>query len=127
MMPQKPSVYNSPEGTSNLSRDASRFTTSDSTKNDSTTTTADTAPKMTNTERQPQKSMRKPDTVGPVGGARGFPVAPMAGAKPMMRPTRPIARPYSLLGYTDSATTWISGSAMPAPPACSRRDANSSG
>ena len=76
MMPQKPSVYNSPEGTSNLSRDASRFTTSDSTKNDSTTTTADTAPKMTNTERQPQKSMRKPDTVGP-----------MAGAKPMMRPS----------------------------------------
>ncbi len=116
MMPQKPSVYKSPEGTSNRSRDPSRFTTSDSTKNDSTTTTADTAPKMTNTERQPQKSMRKPDTVGP-----------MAGAKPMMRPTRPIARPYSLLGYTDSATTWISGSAMPAPPACSRRDANSSG
>ena len=67
MMPQKPSVYNSPEGTSNLSRDASRFTTSDSTKNDSTTTTADTAPKMTNTERQPPEVDEEAGYGGPDG------------------------------------------------------------
>ena len=116
MMAQKPTVYSRPDGTSKRSRGPSRFTASVSTKNESATTTTVTAPSTTNTDRHPQESIRKPDTVGP-----------MAGAKPMMRPTRPIARPYSLFGYTDSATTWMSGSAMPAPPACSRREISSSG
>ena len=116
MMAQDPSVYSSPDGTSKRSGALGRFTTSASRGNASAITTTVTEPSTTNTDRHPQKSMRKPEMVGP-----------MAGAKPMMRPTRPIARPYSLLGYTDSATTWMSGSAMPAPPACSRRAASKSG
>ena len=116
MMPQNPSVYSRPDAASKRSRGPSRFTASVSTKNDSATTTTVTAPSTMNTERHPHPSMRNPEMVGP-----------MAGAKPMMSPTSPIARPYSLLGYTDSATTWMSGSAMPAPPACNRRDTSSSG
>ena len=49
--------------------------------------TSATMPSRTNTERHPQKSMKKPAMLGP-----------MAGANPMMTPTMPIALPYSLFG-----------------------------
>ena len=52
-------------------------------------------------------------------------VGPIAGAKEMTRPTRPIIRPRECGGTTFIIVVMSSGSMMPVPAACTMRPSSS--
>ena len=87
-----------------------------STNSEHAITSAESPAMMKNMSCQLALSMMRPATVGPI-----------AGANAMTTPNRPIALPRLSTGKVSMSTVITIGMRMPAPAACSKRPASSTG